>query len=199
MMQNNQTSFWPPPKEGGFPLEKARGWAQEIVAEIQPFCARVEIAGSIRRNRPVVGDIDFVVEPLAESAAALRTRIKYQKQVLIDGEMNLVVLCGRVQLDFFIATPAVKELFEVIPGNWGSLLMCRTGSREFNAWLCNRATARGMHWQPYRGIQQGGRIIACETEESIFAALDLPDIPPAAREVGMEEVANPVIERFKQG
>jgi DNA polymerase/3'-5' exonuclease PolX len=180
-------------------LEQARGWANQVLEEIRPYCLRAEIAGSIRRGRPVVGDIDFVVEAIPARLAELRGRIMKDKQVLIAGDLNLAVLAGRIQLDFFCATPTEKELFDVRPGNWGTLLLCRTGSREFNAWLANRANARGMHWNPYWGLVQGGKIIACETEAAIFAALDLPEIPPAAREVGIEEVANPIIERFKQG
>jgi DNA polymerase (family 10) len=184
-------------KQDSFPLETARGWAEKILAEIEPFCTRAMIVGSIRRERPMVGDIDFVVEPRPGQEEVLRSRIKDGHQVLTDGSLNLIVLAARVQLDFFIAIPSAEDLFDRLPGNWGSLVVCRTGSREFNAWLCNRAKARGMHWNPCRGLLQGGKIFAGETEESIFSALDLPVIPPADREVGLDEISNPVIERFK--
>jgi DNA polymerase (family 10) len=183
--------------QDGFPLETARGWAEKILGEIEPFCTRAMIVGSIRRGRPMVGDIDFVVEPKPGQEIEMRARIKDGHQVLTDGSLNLIVLSARVQLDFFIAIPSSEDLFDRLAGNWGSLVVCRTGSREFNTWLCNRAKARGMHWNPYRGMLQAGKLFAGETEESIFAALDLPLIPPADREVSLDEISNPVIERFK--
>ena len=48
------------------PLAEARAFAEEIVLDLRPFCDRIEIAGSIRRGEPHVGDVDLVVIPRSE-------------------------------------------------------------------------------------------------------------------------------------
>ena len=46
--------------KAAIPLAKARGFAQIIAARLAPYCERIEIAGSIRRKRETVGDIELV-------------------------------------------------------------------------------------------------------------------------------------------
>jgi DNA polymerase/3'-5' exonuclease PolX len=95
-----------------------------------------------------------------------------------------------LQLDIFIATPTTTDLFTTTPTNWGSLLLCRTGSREHNVWICERALSMGLKWNPYRGLlgpsKQDGpldTIIASATEQDILSALGLEWIPPVMREL----------------
>ena len=89
---------------------------------------------------------------------------------------------GLPQIDLFFAYPATADLLESTPGNWGSVLLCRTGSRQHNIYLVERAKSLGLVWNPYRGVLDNGRVIASETKEEIFAALKLDFIPPQNRE-----------------
>lgn len=172
------------------PLARAERWAAEIAGQLRAYCARLEIAGSIRRRRPTVNDIDLVCQPRVGQRAALfaRCREKAQK-VLLDGRINLVVvLTSGLQIDLFIAADRDLDWFDDAPpqnrpDNFGSVLLCRTGSKGFNVWLADRARGLGLHWHPYRGIMRHDGVLAAASEADIFAALDLPFIPPERREM----------------
>jgi DNA polymerase (family 10) len=174
------------------PLATAEKIARKIVAELTPFCDQIEIAGSIRRRRPNVNDIDLVVLPKPPYALALRERCKRNAiQVQTDGEMNLIVTlpyppagAEGLQLDIFIATHPVGDFFQQTSTNFGTLLVCRTGSRQHNVKLASRAHQLGLHWNPYQGLYDGhGVCVARATEEDIFRALRLDFVPPEGREV----------------
>lgn len=165
-------------------LAKAERYADKIAAELAPMCDRIEIAGSIRRRRPNVGDIDLVILPKSGQIPAIKARcLRTQGQILMDGDQNfLFLLPGGLQLDIFFARLAIPDLFSPKPPNFGSLLLCRTGSKDHNIWLVQKAWPHGCRWLPYEGVHRDGRIIASETEEEIFTALGLAFIPPEKRE-----------------
>lgn len=175
-----------------FPLQFAEKLAAKIAAELTPFCERIEIAGSIRRRRPHVGDIDLVVLPKAGQLEALKERCKRTTTVITDGDQNLIVQLKTtgsepLQLDIFIAKLETREMFDVTPTNFGSLLLCRTGSVAHNIYLVQHAKTLGLVWNPYHGVFGPGpngrtRLIASATEAEIFAALKLELIPPERRE-----------------
>jgi DNA polymerase (family 10) len=157
--------------------------AKTIVDQLAPFCSRIEIAGSIRRRQPQVGDIDLVIEPLPGKRRYIRERcLSWRPQLLQDGQINLVFSLKETQVDIFFSDEPGADLFSE-PTNFGSLLVCRTGSKEFNVALCDRAKDRGLHWNPYRGVIEHGRVIACATEEAVFKALGLAWIKPEDREI----------------
>lgn len=163
-------------------LKSTEEKALKIVELLAPFCARIEVAGSIRRKRPEVGDIDLVIEPLPGKRRYIRDRcLSWRPQVLEDGEVNFLFTLKGVQVDIFYANEAGQDLFADV-GNFGSLFICRTGSKQFNIWLCQHAKTKGLHWNPYRGVVQKGKIIASRTEEDVFKALGLEWIKPEDRE-----------------
>lgn len=167
---------------------KARKLANQIRRSLLEWCERIEIAGSIRRGQAEVGDIDFVIladESNSRSRAAILKRIKQSCEIVTGGSecaLNTIAMFRDVQLDFFFATPTRKELFDVVPTNFGSLLLCRTGSKQHNIQLAARAIEMGLHWNPYRGVFSGDKLIASETEEAIYHALNLEWLPPTRRE-----------------
>ena len=95
------------------------------------------------------------------------------------------------QLDLWFAhggEPVERDLYgnplgRQRPANFGSLLLCRTGSPGHNVFLCEHAKRRGMIWNPTRGVyDKTGTNIASETEEAIFKALGLAFVEPEKRE-----------------
>ncbi len=175
--------------------------AEAIQRELQPFCHKCEIAGSIRRARPEVNDIDFVILPKAGQIDAIKERCKQRCRVIRDGDQNFIVALRmpdhtEFQLDIFFAHGGKDDLLDPQPGNFGSLLLCRTGSKEHNIQIVQRAKSRDMRWNPYAGliaggewefrgqdsVYVGGRIIASETEEEIFEALGMKWVAPHFRE-----------------
>lgn len=155
--------------------------ACRIQSELAPLCDRIEIAGSIRRFRPICNDIDLVIIP--KDLASVRSRILANTHPIESGLRNLMVtMQNGIQLDVFFAHHDIKNLFDITPSNFGSLLLCRTGSKQHNIKLCLTAQKMRLRWDPYRGLFSGEDIIASRTEEEIFEALKMDYVLPAKRE-----------------
>lgn len=185
------------------PLKEARMFAEMVCERMKELVLKVEIAGSIRRGRPFVGDVDLVVLPkpgepflgkgefiqIGQNGVGEPEKIWKLSDIIcrpIDGGPNFGVMetiDGKVQIDLWVAQHRQRDLVEEIPGNFGSLLLCRTGSREHNIWLCNRAKKLGLRWHPHKGVIDGsGKLVAAESEKDIFRALKLDYIKPEDRE-----------------
>lgn len=169
------------------PLEPMLAIAHRIVYELLPFCDKIEIAGSIRRKCPHVGDIDLVALPMPGMRQMLIDRMLRNTRQLSAGAVNISVeLANGIPVQLFIAHGEEPgELFEeaLRPSNWISLLVMRTGSRLHNIVIANIARSKGMHWNPQEGLQRNGRYLqGIDTEEAFFAALDLPYVAPEDRQ-----------------
>lgn len=170
-------------------LHEAYPLAERIKRVLAPHCDKIEIAGSIRRARDHVNDIDIVLLPHAGNDAAEELRRLLRKcPVVKDGRQMMVVRSKEgIQIDVWFAHHGAGDMFERTPSNWGTLLLCRTGSMEHNIWLAQRAQAMDLKWETSRGLVANPgtvkeKIIASETEEEIFQCLGLEFIPPALRE-----------------
>ena len=169
-------------------LLRAQILAAKVVAKLAPLCARIEIAGSIRRQRPWVNDIDLVLLPQPGQREVIQFKLRAGCAAVSEGDQNAIyrMPCGKpgeeIQLDLFFARPRVEDLLGCTPGNFGSLLVCRTGSKEHNIFLVEHAKRQGLVWKPYSGVFRDGECLAGEEEAAIFAALGLDFIPPEKRE-----------------
>ena len=182
------------------PLDLAQSLAAVLCAKFAPHCARLEIAGSIRRERPTVGDIDLVVIPKLDHARDMLGTIISTKNHLLeylrksveasadhlewitgghdaDGKNHSLTMrtkSGRIaQVDIFCCTVET----------WGTTLLCRTGSAQHNIWLAQRAQAAGGKWSSLLGLRLDDFSVIADTEENIYAALCLPFIEPHNREL----------------
>src|SRR5213593_2872323 len=148
---------------------------EEILAFMRDH-ARIDkaaIAGSARRMREAVGDLDLLVTS-PEPIAAIRafTSMPRVKEVVLAGETKAtVILDARMQADIRVLEPA----------SWGAGLQYFTGNKDHNIHLRTMAQNRGWKLDEY-GVFEGDRRIAGETEEGIYAAFGLPWIPPELRE-----------------
>ena len=155
--------------------------ATELGNKLSPYCDRIEVAGSIRRGRAWVNDIDIVAIPHEEKILAGGFFNVQHLVASITGDQphggHAYLACSyrRVSVDIYLAAPS----------SWGTLLLIRTGSKEHNINLCTMARDRGWHLHASgEGLFDGSnRRIAGDTEAGIFAALGLPFIPPGRREV----------------
>jgi DNA polymerase/3'-5' exonuclease PolX len=162
-------------------LSTAEKIAAKIVYELAPFCHRIEIAGSIRRQRPEVGDIDLVAIP--KHRAALVERIARNCRIRMDAEQTIVAeMKSGIQIDLWLARPEKKDLLQHFPTNFGTLLLCRTGSRAHNIHLLARAESLGMRWNTYHGVFAHRQCLACAEEADIFRVLGLEFVEPQDRE-----------------
>ena len=163
-------------------LLEAEQIAAELVNKLRPLCDRVEVAGSIRRGRANVHDIDIVAIPNEEKIMAagyfgrqhLIGTIAATDQPIRNGQAIASFVFKDVNIDIYWATHST----------WGTLLLIRTGSKQHNIKLATLAKSRG--WQ-LKASGEGlfdayQRRVAGNGEEDIFAALGLPFIPPGDRE-----------------
>jgi len=152
-------------------LERARRIAEAVVKQLSPYCSRIEVAGSVRRKKPQVKDIDFVLIP--SDLWNLHREIKGMGQVRMSGLKIMRVMADSVQVDIYFAAPET----------WATLLLIRTGSAENNIRLAILAKKRGWHLAASGDglFDEGGQRIAGDSEESIYGALGLPYQRPEER------------------
>ena len=155
-----------------FKLSVAEAEAEALVGFLRNG-GRVVVAGSYRRRRDTVGDLDIVVTT-ADSATVGNRLTGYENvaQVLAHGRTRTtVVLRSGLQVD----VRAVPEQ------SYGAALLYFTGSQAHNIALRNLAVHRGWKLNEY-GLFSGRRRIAGLTEEEIYRKLGLEFIPPELRE-----------------
>ena len=153
-------------------LAKAEAIAQGIVDRLKPYSDRIEIAGSIRRKRSLVHDIDLVLIPFYQNQL-VQELMAMGGSLKLAGEKLIRLQLPEIQVDLYIAT---RE-------TWATLLLIRTGSTAHNRKLCTMAIYRGMKLHADgSGLTRDGERIAGDTEESIFHALGLEYVPPERRE-----------------
>src|SRR3954451_8523709 len=159
------------------PISVALPMAERIVAHMLelPGVTHASTCGSLRRFSETVGDVDImVVAAAAEPVMEALCSMSLVDRVLGRGESKTSVVTRRgTQIDLRVV--AEKQL--------GAALLYFTGSKGHNIKLRMRALARGLTLNEYALSEiEGGRIVASETEEQIYQALDLPFIPPVLRE-----------------
>ena len=134
---------------------------------------RAEVAGSFRRRRETIGDLDVLMEATDRRAAteAILAYEPIEETIASGGEKVSVRLASGVQVDFrFIDADA-----------WGAAMMYFTGSKAHNIVLRKRAQKAGLKLSEY-GLFRGAKRVAGRSEEEVFKALGLEWIPPELRE-----------------
>jgi len=144
---------------------------------------RLEVAGSLRRRQETIGDID-ILATATDPAAAMAHFAAFDgvREVTMSGETRgSVVLGSGLQVDL-----------RIVPAeSWGAALQYFTGSKAHNVKLRKRAVGMGLSVSEYAVTRvdgsdgtdgTDGTRIAGETEESVYAAVGLPWIPPELRE-----------------
>ncbi|WP_055492696.1 DNA polymerase/3'-5' exonuclease PolX [Streptomyces sp. TP-A0356] len=162
---------------GRIPLHLALETAEEIVAELSQVtgCKRCTYAGSLRRMKETVGDIDVLVAakrsaPFMEALEALPSTA----EVIAHGPKKTSIRTTRgVQVDL-----------RVLPqDSWGAGLQYFTGSKAHNIRTRTIAVRQGLKLSEYGLFDaDSGESVASRTEEEVYARLGLPWIPPTLRE-----------------
>jgi len=157
----------------------ARALAQKIVAELAPTCDRIEIAGSLRRNRPWVHDIDIVGLPTGDGSAWESTL----EEMVVRGSLTPVRRGEKVQSYIANKTGIQVDIYRAEERTWPTLLLIRTGSREHNIRLAQRARELGFKLRASGdGIETGsGALLKVYTEDDIFRLLKVPFLAPEKR------------------
>ncbi|MCS6860543.1 MAG: DNA polymerase/3'-5' exonuclease PolX [Abditibacteriales bacterium] len=169
---------------GRVPLEVAWHIAESIVAELKPLPSVEQIipAGSLRRWRETIGDIDILATTTGASAEVMDRFVHLPgvTEVLAHGETKSSVI---VVVDARRKYSVQVDLRVVPPGSFGAALQYFTGSKDHNITLRARALKQGLTINEYGVFEEKtGKQVAGATEEEVYAALGLPLIPPELRE-----------------
>lgn len=133
----------------------------------------VEVAGSYRRGRETVGDLDIVVAA-SDSGRVMDELVAYD-------EIASVVSRGSTRATVILSCGMQVDVRVVDVSSFGAALQYFTGSRSHNIVLRGMAREGGLKINEY-GVYRGERRIAGDSEASVYGALDLPWIPPELRE-----------------
>jgi DNA polymerase (family 10) len=158
-----------------FLISVARESAEAVVRDLKqlPSIGQVSVAGSCRRCRETCGDLDVLATSDDSTAAMDRLAANpLVEKVLARGETK-----QRVRL----RTGIELDLRVVPTASYGAAMQYFTGSKEHNIVIRRRAIERGLKVNEY-GVFRGDEYIAGATEEDVYAAVDLPWIPPELRE-----------------
>jgi len=162
-------------REQRFKIATAEDFAQTLCTYLQayPSIGRVVVAGSYRRRKETVGDLDILVT-CAKGQAAVNHFVAYDEvaKIVAEGSTRATVLLrSGIQVDL-----------RVVPAkSYGAALHYFTGSKSHNIAIRKLGHARGLKINEY-GIFRDGKRIGGRTEEEVFAAVGLPYIEPELRE-----------------
>jgi DNA polymerase/3'-5' exonuclease PolX len=176
-----------------FPLAQAQGLAQDLLKRLSGACHTIKIAGSVRRWKPWVGDVEVLAIPAfgkknsgdlfgtPETVSLLDQRLEHlvsegileyrknKKGSLTKGE--------KIKLFRDLETGIPVDVFTTTEESWWNYLVCRTGPKESNEAIAKRARTMGLKWEPYssgfRVLETGVRIV-CRSEREVFETVDLP-------------------------
>jgi DNA polymerase (family X) len=157
------------------PLEAVYPVARRLVTALREHAGadQVVVAGSFRRGRETVGDLDLLVTSHdATRAFDVFSALPEVKEVrLRGGTKETAILTSGLQVDVRVVEPA----------SFGAALVYFTGSKDHNVLLRTRAKDAGLRVNEY-GVLRGEERIAGATEEDVYRSLGLAWIPPELRE-----------------
>jgi DNA polymerase (family 10) len=158
-------------------IDVAMSLAEDIVAEISQVtgCKRCSYAGSLRRVRETIGDIDILVAAKrSEPVMRAFTELPYVSEVIAHGEKKTSIRTSKgLQVDLRV----------VPPDSWGAAMQYFTGSKAHNIRTREMAVHKKLKLSEYGLFDtETGKKIVSETEEDVYARLGLPWIAPTLRE-----------------
>jgi len=154
---------------------EAKTIADELLSEISMYFHRIEIAGSIRRQRSEVKDVELV--GIRDLKSLITLKFTLDKHPKIKGRVD-----GKY-MQFRYKDVINVDLFFAEKDNWGNIFAIRTGSAEYS----HKVLARGWVEAGYRSAEgylrnsQGGKIPLYE-EKDLFDLIGIDWIPPEKRE-----------------
>ncbi len=167
---------------GRFRIDQARAEAERISALIFQFPGIEEItpAGSLRRGRETVGDLDLLVTGPACEADIVAAAVEHVATLPL---IDKLLARGQNKVSFTLRSNLQVDVRLLPRASYGAALQYFTGSKHHNVALRQRAIKRGLTLNEYALLRlEDNSIVAAATEEDIYRALDLAFIPPELRE-----------------
>jgi len=180
-----------------YPRADALKVAKELCDALRPFTDNLIVAGSLRRRKQDVGDVEILFIPKLEWR---NIDLLYQTQISLADEVLSSLLQKEIirhrpnvsgsniwgeknKLAVHVASGIPVDLFTATPANWWNYLVCRTGSAEHNTRIAVAAQARGWKWHPYGSgfTDEKDNLVRVTSEKDIFTYLGLPYLEPWQR------------------
>ena len=170
---------------GRFLISTAEASAAELIAYIKEAGKAVESvtpAGSLRRGKETVGDLDLLLT-LADGHTAQKHVDAVAKHILEFHAIEQTLAHGENKVSFRLANGLQVDVRLLEKEHFGAALLYFTGSKEHNVALRGRANEMGYTLNEYAlATLKGERHVASRTEEEIYAKLKLDYVPPELRE-----------------
>ncbi len=151
----------------------AEEFAFLLYESLKPIAAMIEIAGSIRRKRETVKDIDLI--------AATDNRDKLINEFINHQSVEKVLLSGDTKTSVLLTSGMQADLRVVEPSQYPYALHHFTGSKEHHTALRGLAKKRNIKINEY-GIFENDKLIECKSEDDIYRVFKMSFIPPELRE-----------------
>lgn len=169
--------------------------AERVVERLAEGCSRIEIAGSIRRRRPDVGDVEIVAVPRLVDGARPSLFDPPSRVSALDPVLAGLIADGRLAPHperpaygqkyrrLWIPTPGIQlDLFLVSPpAEWGPILTIRTGPAAYSERLVKALHPKGLRCHEGRVLNMRGETVPCPEERDFFAACGVPWTEPENR------------------
>ena len=171
---------------GRFLLSRTEAAAEALRAHIQKAAGKavesVTPAGSLRRGKETVGDLDLLVT-LADGYTAQKHVDALSEHILKFPDIDQTLAHGENKVSFTLENGLQVDVRLLKKENFGAALLYFTGSREHNVRLRGRANEMGYTLNEYQlATLKAEKHVAGRTEEEIYAKLKLDYIPPELRE-----------------
>lgn len=165
---------------------QARIIAGRLIKELSPYCQRLEIAGSLRRKKPEVGDIELIAIPkfgvdlfgnvTEEHLLDSVDWERFGKVIKAGHKYKQIELYQGINLDLFIVTP---------PAQFGVQFVIRTGPADFSKRFVTSKKFGGLLPSVFRvqdgAIWSNNHVIETPEEADVFHVIGLPFIEPEKR------------------
>jgi len=172
-------------------LLEAGKMAAQLIRLLEPCCEKIEIAGSIRRQKKEVKDIEIVVLPkdkIGGYAGREGERMLSKKLAFLEDKSRIrMIKNGEKYKQFMLTKRDGKELISVDlfivtpPAQWGVIYAIRTGPASFSKWLVSYRKPQGYKFKDGVLINPIGEKLTTPTEKSLFNTLGTGFIPVEKR------------------
>jgi DNA polymerase/3'-5' exonuclease PolX len=169
-------------------LKKAKAIAREIVGWLTPACERIVIAGSIRRRKPEVGDIELLCIPKFDGIVdLLDQKLKWLIGTRVleyrPNKRGSIVYGPKNKLLRHVESGIGIDVFSTNEECWWVALVVRTGGEKTNKLIAMAAIRKGWHWHAYgSGFSTPNGELVCRSEKDVFEFVGLPYKEPRERE-----------------
>lgn len=173
--------------------------AEEIGIELRPWCERIEIAGSLRRKKPDVGDIEILYIPIIREERDDTDLFASYEANKADERIQELEHAGILErrlstaghqaygpknkLMRHVASGIPVDLFSATRENWFNYFVCRTGPADLNARIATKAQSIGWKWNPYGPgfTNPEGEMHPVLAESDVFDFVGIPYQEPEQR------------------